>query len=87
MGWRDQARCKGLPASMFVPSLHTKVRAYPEPARRACAQCSVRQECLDWAVANNEEGYWGGTTSTERDDLRASTGVSLVSRPSVTMGG
>lgn len=38
-----------------------------DAARKVCARCPVRSECLDWALDNKEfEGVWGGTTGDER---------------------
>lgn len=39
-------------------------------AKAICAQCSVRLDCLDHALAFNEDGVWGGTTYDERKLIR-----------------
>lgn len=40
-------------------------------AKQVCAGCTVRAECLDLALTNNEnEGIWGGLTPTERARLK-----------------
>jgi WhiB family transcriptional regulator, redox-sensing transcriptional regulator len=37
------------------------------PARQVCAQCPVRQQCLEFAVSNRiVYGVWGGLTGPER---------------------
>ncbi len=42
-----------------------------ETARRICASCPVRTECLDFALATNQEsGIWGGATEDERRKTR-----------------
>lgn len=38
----------------------------PEPAKRICDRCPARQPCLDWALAHDVTGVWGGTTEAER---------------------
>ena len=38
--------------------------------RQVCARCPIRTECLNVAVAYNEEGYWGGLTDQERSFIR-----------------
>ena len=35
-------------------------------AKSVCEPCKVRSECLAYAIANNEDGIWGGTTALER---------------------
>ncbi|WP_336873902.1 WhiB family transcriptional regulator [Rhodococcus qingshengii] len=37
------------------------------PAKRVCAGCEVRVDCLAFALANDERfGVWGGLTASER---------------------
>ena len=43
-----------------------------EPARRVCAECPVRQPCLDYAISHGiTHGIWGGLTERDRRPLRA----------------
>ena len=50
---------------------------YPErgqsanPAKRICARCPVREECLEWALKNEDYGVWGGLSARERKLLAA----------------
>ena len=38
-----------------------------ESAKRVCGQCQVAGDCLDFALATNQEsGVWGGLTEEER---------------------
>jgi hypothetical protein len=38
-----------------------------EEAQGVCAGCSVREECLEYALKHNiEHGVWGGTSERER---------------------
>lgn len=39
-------------------------------AKKVCANCPYIVECLEWALENNEQGVWGGTTRNERRRLR-----------------
>ena len=42
-----------------------------ETARRICGACTVNDECLEFALATNQEaGIWGGSTEEERRKLR-----------------
>jgi WhiB family redox-sensing transcriptional regulator len=44
-----------------------------ETARRICTACTVAHDCLEFALATNQEaGIWGGTTEEERRKLRKS---------------
>jgi WhiB family redox-sensing transcriptional regulator len=66
--WRSLAACKGTdPAVFVVENFRNNVRR----AKVICAGCSVRQDCLDYAVRNPElMGVWGCTTTHERRVLR-----------------
>lgn len=40
-------------------------------AKKFCAPCPVKTECLTLALENNEQfGIWGGLTAKERQKLR-----------------
>ena len=66
--WSADALCKEYPELEFVliaPGAPT------EPLRAVCRRCSVRQECLAYAMADvTIEGVWGGTSTGERRELR-----------------
>lgn len=66
--WRDDAACKGMDPELFHP-----YRGAVRQHRRAvavCAECPVRAECLEFAVANRlTEGIWGGLGGRERRRL------------------
>lgn len=41
-----------------------------DAARAVCNRCSVRQECLDFALTYEEEfGFWGGKSEDERREI------------------
>jgi hypothetical protein len=66
--WMAEAACLGAPVGLFVPEHE---RPHPPPEVLAyCDRCLVRDRCLAWALAWNEEGYWGGTSGRERRQLR-----------------
>jgi WhiB family redox-sensing transcriptional regulator len=45
-------------------------RARESLAKRICAECPVRQECLEYALRVREPfGIWGGLNETERRTL------------------
>lgn len=72
-GWRSAAECAGGgDKDLFYPNgwQSRAAKAQVEEAKWLCRRCSVRDECLSEALANNEqEGMWGGLTPTERRDL------------------
>jgi WhiB family redox-sensing transcriptional regulator len=70
--WRDRAACRDTNPELFFPIGTTGLAIDQiDAARAVCAQCPVQQECLEFALATNQEsGVWGGTTEDERRKLR-----------------
>ncbi len=66
--WRDEAACAGHPTDWWYP--HGNELLHPKAAA-LCAGCTVRQECLDHAMALPERhGHWGGLSMRERERMR-----------------
>ncbi len=70
--WRDRSACRDSDPDMFFPVGSTGGAVDQiQAARRVCEACPVRSECLDFALATNQEsGIWGGTTEDERRKVR-----------------
>jgi WhiB family redox-sensing transcriptional regulator len=63
--WRAKAACQGLDPQIFYPALDDDDAAVP--AKDVCAECPVREPCLEHALGYREkEGIWGGATERER---------------------
>jgi WhiB family transcriptional regulator, redox-sensing transcriptional regulator len=41
-------------------------RGVPREARELCRRCTFRVDCAAYAMANDFEGIWGGTTYEQR---------------------
>lgn len=70
--WREAARCKEMDPDLFFPVGTTGPALLQiEAAKAVCRSCTVRQQCLEFALASNQEyGIWGGTTEEERRYMR-----------------
>jgi WhiB family transcriptional regulator, redox-sensing transcriptional regulator len=61
--WMAAGKCRDLPAETFFPSDGVGV----EMARRVCADCPVRDICLEFALEHHiEHGVWGGASERAR---------------------
>lgn len=68
--WQDDAECKGKPVEIFLPSKRISGSFYDE-AKQICDGCSVKAECLDFALSNGEDiGVWGGMSPRQRFILK-----------------
>ena len=64
----DRARCAETDPDQFFPEQGDN----PTAAKRICAGCEVRPECLSYAMTNNlKHGVWGGLSEQQRKRLRA----------------
>lgn len=75
MSWRQQASCLGRDPELFFP-IGTTGPSVPQlaAAKGVCAECPVRQTCLDWALdAGVDHGVWGGLSENERRSLKRRT--------------
>lgn len=64
MTWREMAACRGMDPSIFFPATGGNVHG---PALAVCARCTVRANCLNYAMDHREDdGVWGGTEGAER---------------------
>ena len=64
--WRDSALCAQTDPEEFFPDKGGTTRE----AKRVCAACTVRTECLEYALDHGERfGIWGGLSERERRRL------------------
>lgn len=69
--WQDQALCAQTDPEAFFPEKGGSTRE----AKRICQACSVRDECLEFALEHDERfGIWGGLSERERRRLKKRTG-------------
>ena len=70
--WRLDASCRDSNPDLFFPIGETGPAVeQTDAAKSVCAGCPVQVECLEFALATNQEaGVWGATTEEERRKLR-----------------
>lgn len=69
--WRQRGACLDEAPELFFPIGTTGPAALQlTQAKRVCAGCAVRDDCLEWALNIDVEGVWGGLTEEERRALR-----------------
>ncbi|MFC5938266.1 WhiB family transcriptional regulator [Corynebacterium choanae] len=61
--WQEYALCAQTDPEAFFPEKGGSTR----DAKRICQKCSVRDECLEYALATEQRfGIWGGRSERER---------------------
>jgi WhiB family transcriptional regulator, redox-sensing transcriptional regulator len=75
LSWQDFANCKGADPDLFFPERGASTRQ----AKSICRECSVRAECLEFAIVSSEKfGIWGGMSERERRKIRKERQVAAV---------
>lgn len=71
--WRKDAACKDEDLAIWFPTMTQGPQgAKWRPARIICGGCPVREECAEWALANDiPDGMYGGLTPKERTRILA----------------
>lgn len=67
VAWQAGAPCATADFD-FIPDTETDDGV--NEAQQWCRTCPVRTQCLAWAMLHRAEGYWGGTSTYQRDQLR-----------------
>lgn len=69
--WQERALCAQTDPEAFFPEKGGSTRE----AKRICASCEVRSECLEYALAHDERfGIWGGLSERERRRIKRRAG-------------
>ena len=69
LAWQTDSLCAQTDPEAFFPEKGGSTR----DAKRICTGCTVRSECLEYALQNDERfGIWGGLSERERRKLRRS---------------
>ena len=67
LAWQEFALCAQTDPEAFFPEKGGSTRE----AKMVCAACEVRDECREYALANDERhGIWGGLSERERKRYR-----------------
>lgn len=63
LAWQEQALCAQADPEAWFPEKGGTAR----PAKAICVNCEVREECLQYALDNDERfGVWGGVSERDR---------------------
>lgn len=67
LAWQTDSLCAQTDPEAFFPEKGGSTR----DAKKICTSCEVRNQCLEYALQNDERfGIWGGLSERERRKLR-----------------
>jgi len=65
--WMAFAACRGMDPDFFFPARGVSTK----DAKAVCAECPVREQCLEYAIEGRERfGIFGGLSERERRRIR-----------------
>lgn len=76
--FKNRAACEGTDTSLWFPN---NSHDYPEKELliRICNGCPARQECLEYALEYDVDGFWAGTLAYQRKAIRRVRGITAKS--------
>ncbi len=73
LAWQLDANCIGEDPDLFFPERGDDI----SEVKRICKACTVREECLDYALSHSiTHGIWGGEAYKRRSQIKRSRGFS-----------
>ncbi len=77
MAWQDFANCRGADPDLFFPERGASTRT----AKGICRECSVQEDCLEFAIVSSEKfGIWGALSERERRKIRKERKIAAEAR-------
>jgi hypothetical protein len=58
----SKANCKNQPTKWWFPEwpMTKQLITTSNQAKKVCSTCSIKQKCLEYGIATNSFGIWGG---------------------------
>lgn len=84
LNWMADGRCRDSDPELWYPEKRGNNLSVAAAKRTCLEECPVRNRCLDFALAYDEQwGIWGGvnmgqTRQRHRNQMRAERGVNLL---------
>lgn len=72
-----QAACFGIDTDIFYPDKNVFTPDEISMLTRMCNSCPIKDGCLEWALAHERDGVWGGTVPYQRNLLRKKLKIQL----------
>ena len=71
------ATCRGIGLEFFIQENNNATSSEERKAKSICKECPVMQACLEWGLAHESHGIWGGTSPRERMQIRKKLGIEV----------
>ncbi len=68
--WMDFAACRTADPNLFFPEKEDDLSIVAKASVGYCADCPVREPCLEYALSQFVRGIWAGTNYRQRCHIR-----------------
>ena len=72
----EEPACAEVGGDLWFPDKGEEA-LYLNMVKGICASCTHKVECLEWGIANEPFGIWGGTGASQRRRMRNRRGNSV----------
>ena len=70
--------CRTVDPELYYPSSFNAVTSMTRALLNSlCHDCQAQPACLLWALHHEDQGFWAGTTPTDREKLRRDMGIKV----------
>lgn len=69
--------CAQIGSEFFYPPQENPQGIHRRRLKEICGSCNFQDPCLEYALAHEQDGWWGGTSSGERRAIRRARGLRL----------
>ena len=66
----EEPACAEVGGDFWFPEQSQSLENNHVVARKICASCTHKTECLEWGLAYEDFGIWGGLSENERRNIR-----------------
>lgn len=70
----SRALCRGINTDVFYPAQELFTVSEEKMFQKMCSGCPIMEGCLEWGLAHERYGIWGGTTPAQRARIRTKIG-------------
>jgi WhiB family redox-sensing transcriptional regulator len=70
----SQGACQGIDTEVFYPVKDIYTIQEERMIEKMCIDCPIMMACLEWGLAHETYGVWGGTTPNRRKAIRRNIG-------------
>lgn len=77
--WDGIPACSGTETDLWFTVDGSHVYTEKNLIQRICQRCPVKMQCADYSIKHDVDGYWAGTTTDDRRQIRRQLNIVPIS--------